>query len=151
MAKDATTTPVADVIARECIAARLRIVNRILTGVYDAALRAHGIKVSQMNILVAVSQFGTAKPGDVCRVLHMDPSTLSRNVDRMRAKGWVEAVPGEDGRAHLLSLTPDGSRLLRDAVPAWRSAQQKAASMLGEQGVAAVSRIAESLRSKVKA
>ncbi len=150
MAKDATTTSV-DVIARECIAVRLRIVNRVLTGVYDKALRAHGIKISQMNILVAISRFGTAKPADICRVLHMDPSTLSRNVNRMRARGWLEAVPGEDGRAHLLSLTPDGSRLLRDAVPAWRSAQQKAASMLGEQGVAAVSRIAESLRSKAKA
>ncbi len=150
MEKNATA-PSVEVIARECIAVRLRIANRILTGVYDEALRAHGIKVSQMNILVAISRFGTAKPGDVCGVLHMDPSTLSRNVDRMRARGWLEAVPGGDGRTHLLRLTPEGSRLLRDAVPAWRSAQQKAASMLGEQGVEAVNRIAECLRSKVEA
>ncbi|MFC1836152.1 MarR family winged helix-turn-helix transcriptional regulator [Thermodesulfobacteriota bacterium] len=70
-------------LARDCIAVRVRLINRVITAIYDEALRPFGVKASQMNILVAVSAFGPAKPVNVCRVLHLDPSTMSRNVERM--------------------------------------------------------------------
>ena len=67
-----------DTIARECIGMRLRLVNRVVTRIYDAALRQHGLKTSQVNIMVAAWKLGVASPGRVCEVLDLDPSTLSR-------------------------------------------------------------------------
>ena len=121
-----------DKIAGECIAVRLRMLNRIITNIYDDALRPLDLKVSQMNILVAAAKMGTARPAEVCEHLHLDVSTLSRNVERMKARGWLEVVPDEDGRSQPFRLTPQGRRLLDKAVPAWSAAQQKVKTLLGD-------------------
>jgi DNA-binding MarR family transcriptional regulator len=121
-----------DKIAGECIAVRLRMLNRIITNIYDDALRPLDLKVSQMNILVAAAKMGTARPAEVCEHLHLDVSTLSRNVVRMKARGWLEVVPDEDGRSQPFRLTPQGRRLLDKAVPAWSAAQQKVKTLLGD-------------------
>jgi len=123
---------VVDKIAEECIAVRLRMLNRIITNVYDDALRPLDLKVSQMNILVAAAKMGTARPAEVCQHLHLDVSTLSRNVERMKARGWLEVAPDDDGRSQPFRLTPQGRRILDKAVPAWIVAQQKVKALMGE-------------------
>lgn len=121
-----------DKIAGECIAVRLRMLNRIITNIYDDALRPLDLKVSQMNILVAAAKMGIARPAEVCEHLHLDVSTLSRNVERMKARGWLEVVPDEDGRSQPFRLTSQGRRLLDKAVPAWSMAQEKVKALLGD-------------------
>jgi DNA-binding MarR family transcriptional regulator len=132
-------------IARDCIAVRVRLINRVVTGMYDEALRPLGVKVSQMNILVAVSLFGPSRPADICRVLRLDPSTLSRNVERMKKNGWVETVPGEDARSHVLTVQPEGTRILEKASHAWAEAQERVTAILGEEGVSAIHRLGDRL------
>jgi DNA-binding MarR family transcriptional regulator len=129
-----------DKIAGECIAVRLRMLNRVVTNVYDDALRPLDLKVSQMNILVAAAKMGTARPTAVCEHLHLDVSTLSRNVERMKARGWLEVVPGEDGRSQPFQLTLQGRRLLERAIPAWSQAQQQAKKLLGPSLVGELNR-----------
>ena len=121
-----------DKIAGECIAVRLRMLNRVITNIYDNALRPLDLRVSQMNILVAAAKMGTARPIQVCEHLHLDVSTLSRNVERMKARGWLEVVPDEDGRSQPFRLTPQGRKLLEKAVPAWSKAQQQVKKVLGD-------------------
>src|SRR2546425_3097152 len=94
-----------DTIARNCIAVRLRLLNRVVSNLYDDALRALGLKVSQMNILVVTAKLGLARPAEVCRLLQLDTSTLSRNVERMRARSWLAVVPGDDARMQPFQLT----------------------------------------------
>src|SRR6476661_166786 len=120
-----------DKIAGECVAVRLRMLNRVITNIYDDALRPLDLKVSQMNILVAAAKMGTARPVEVCEHLHLDVSTLSRNVERMKARGWLEVVPDEDGRSQPFRLTPQGRKLLEKAIPAWSEAQQQVKKVLG--------------------
>src|SRR5437588_2947388 len=122
----------ADKIAGECVAVRLRMLNRVITNIYDNALRPLEMKVSQMNILVAAAKMGTARPLKVCEYLHLDVSTLSRNVERMKARGWLEVVADEDGRSQPFQLTPQGRKLLGKAVPAWSEAQQQVTRVLGD-------------------
>src|SRR3982751_6908460 len=111
-----------DTIARTCIAVRLRLLNRVVTNLYDEALRPLGLKVSQLNILIVTAKVGLARPAEVCRLLQLDTTTLSRNVERMRAQGWLEVVPDEDARTQPFRLTPQGKRLIEKAVPAWEEA-----------------------------
>src|SRR5436853_5989726 len=94
-----------DTIARTCIAVRLRLLNRVVTNLYDDALRPLGLKVSQLNILVVTARLGLARPAQVCDILQLDPSTLSRNVKPLQAHGWLEVVPGEDARTQPIRLT----------------------------------------------
>jgi DNA-binding MarR family transcriptional regulator len=125
-----------DLIARTCIAVRVRLLNRVITNIYDEALRPLGIKTSQMNILVVTAKLGVARPARVCEFLQMDASTLSRNVERMRANGWLEVVPEEDARAQPFRLTAQGRRLIERSTPGWQKAQRQAEALLGEEGVA---------------
>jgi DNA-binding MarR family transcriptional regulator len=121
-----------DEVARECIAVRLRMLNRFITNIYDECLRSLDLKVSQMNILVAAAKMGTARPIDICEYLHLDVSTLSRNVERMKARGWLHVVPDEDGRSQPFRLTSHGRKLLEKAIPAWSKAQQQVKNALGD-------------------
>ncbi len=121
-----------DDIARTCIAVRLRLLNRVVTTSTTTPCGRWDLKVSQMNILVAAAKMGTARPIEVCEHLHLDVSTLSRNVERMKARGWLEVVPDEDGRSQPFRLTPQGRKLLEKAIPAWSRAQQQVKKVLGD-------------------
>src|SRR3954463_5372252 len=142
---DKATTTSIDTISRTCIAVRLRLLNRVVTNLYDDALRPLGLKVSQLNLLVVTAKLGVAQPAQVCDILQLDTSTLSRNVERMRAKGWLEVVPGEDARTQPFRLTPQGRRLIEKAVPAWEEAQRQAIELLGDEGTALLDRAAKRL------
>jgi DNA-binding MarR family transcriptional regulator len=121
-----------DKVVSECVAGRLRMLNRVITNIYDDAFRPLDLKVSQMSILVATAKLGTARPSEVCEHLHLDVSTLSRNVERMKARGWLEVVPDEDGRSQPFRLTPRGRKLLEKALPAWSKAQGQVKNLLGD-------------------
>src|SRR3954451_20398220 len=137
--------PPAEVIAAECIAVRVRALNRAITALYDEALRPHGLRVGQLNLLVAVARMGTARPGDLCRFLRMDKSTLSRDVELMRRNGWLEVDDSGDRRARPLRISAEGRALLEGVVPAWRQAQERADAMLGVEATSAIRRAVDGL------
>jgi DNA-binding MarR family transcriptional regulator len=135
-----------DTIARQCIASRVQELNRVVTRIYDEALRPCGITAGQLNMLVAIAHMGEARPGALSEMFHMDVSTLSRNVDRMRLKGWLTAGRGQDGRTVLLSLTTQGRDLVGSAAAAWRRAQDQAGDLLGPNGVSMLRQVARAAR-----
>jgi DNA-binding MarR family transcriptional regulator len=132
MKKPATTV---ETIATSCIAGRLRLLNRVVTNLYDDALRPFGLKLSQGNVLAVTAKLGVARPAQVCDLLELDTSTLSRNVDRMVGNGWLEILPDDDRRSHPFRLTDEGRRLMERAIPAWERAQAEATKLLGGDGL----------------
>jgi DNA-binding MarR family transcriptional regulator len=140
---DKPNTRTIDTIAKTCVAVRLRLLNRVVTSFYDEALRPLGLKVSQLNILIVTAKLGLARPAQVCEILQLDTSTLSRNVKPLQAHGWLEVVPEEDARAQPFRLTPRGKRLIEKAVPAWQEAQRQATELLGDEGIALLDRVAK--------
>src|SRR5256714_13108969 len=123
---DKATTNSIDTISRTCIAVRLRLLNRVVTNLYDDALRPLGLKVSQLNILIVTAKLGLARPAKVCEILQLDVSTLSHNLKRMtdEGHGWLEVVPEEDARTQPFRLTAKGKSLIQKAIPAWEQAQR---------------------------
>ena len=140
---DNATTSSIDTISRTCMAVRLRLLNRVVTNLYDDALRPLGLKVSQLNILIVTSRLGLARPAQVCERLQLDASTLSRNVKPLRGHGWLEVVPEEDARSQPFRLTAQGKRLIEKAIPAWEKAQQQANELLGNEGIALLDKAAK--------
>jgi DNA-binding MarR family transcriptional regulator len=129
-------------VVRDCIATRLRMADRVITKVYDDALRPLDLKVTQMSMLVVAENRGLIRQSEVGAELRLDDSTLSRNLERMRASGWLEEVPGVDARVHSYRLSDAGRALLERAIPAWRSAQRTAKRLLGNGGVESLRRFA---------
>ncbi len=134
-----------ETIARTCIAVRLRLLNRVVTRFYDDALRPLGLKVSQLNILIVTARLGLARPAQVCNLLQLDTSTLSRNVKPLQTHGWLEVVPDEDARTQPFRLTPQGERLIEKAIPAWEEAQRQATELLGDEGITLLDKVAGKL------
>jgi DNA-binding MarR family transcriptional regulator len=125
-----------------CLSTRLRLATRVITKLYDDALRPFGLTASQLSLLAVAASFEILRQADVSTLLQMDNSTLSRNLDRMRANGWLEKVAGDDARVHSHRLTESGKALFEQVMPAWRTAQRRAQKLLGESGVKALHRFA---------
>jgi DNA-binding MarR family transcriptional regulator len=137
MRRDRLKRDAAEVL-RDCIATRLRMANRVITKVYDDALRPLGLTVTQMSMLVVAEDRGLIRQSEVGAELQLDDSTLSRNLERMRANGWLEEVSGDDARVHSYQLTEAGRTLLDKTIPVWRGAQREAQRLFGESGVQAL-------------
>ena len=118
-------------MAEGCIAVRVRLLNRLVTGVCDAGLRGHGMSIAQVNILVAVGHTGALTPTELAAGLVMDKSTLSRDLPTLFAAGWLRKVGGNDKRSYKLELTDTGRQKVAAILPAWRTAQTELRARLG--------------------
>jgi DNA-binding MarR family transcriptional regulator len=129
----------ARVIARSCLGWRVRMLNRLVTALYDDALRPLGLTGAQLSILSCLHLLPRKRPVEIGHVLKIDKSTLSRNLDRMQRNGWISKARGRGE----LALTAEGSRLVSEALPLWRSAQNECEQMMGQAGAGEVAKLAE--------
>jgi DNA-binding MarR family transcriptional regulator len=136
----------AKAVAAECLAGRVRLLNRVITNIYDHALQPLGIKINQANILVMLTLTDQASSVDIARVLVMEKSTVSRNVERMRKKGWIDVADKGEALSQAITVTPKGRKLLMAAHVEWKKAQKQATELLGKEGVAAVLKIHDTLK-----
>jgi len=139
----------AELIAGECLAVRVRLLNRTITAIYDDALRPLGLTAGQLNILVVITRRGPISPGEVARRLNMEKSTASRNIERMRRNGWLTVAAAESGRQQQLTLTRQGKTLLERSVPAWEEAQTRARAVLGQRGADSIHRVGNAVWSRI--
>ncbi len=95
-------------VERECVGGSIRKLNRMVTAIYDGALASAGLKTSQFTVLIAVANREKARPSELTRFLQMDESTVSRNVERLCAKGWLRLEADDDRRSHLIEVTDKG-------------------------------------------
>lgn len=139
----------AKTISANCLAARIRLLHRTITGIFDEALRPVGLTDAQLTILVMVANRGPVSPGAVARHLNMEKSTISRNVARMQKNGWLTVADGQSGREQQLSLNAKGRALLLKALPVWSEAQIKAKAVLGQRGADSISTLGRTVWSQI--
>jgi DNA-binding MarR family transcriptional regulator len=132
-------------MARECIAVRMRLINRVISAVYDDALRPFGLRISQANILAAVAYIEKARPAEISRILLIEKSTLSRDIELMKQKRWLVSDPPAGGRHQTVQLTAEGTKLLGKIEPSWEKAQAEAKLLIGDDGEAALRQMASRL------
>jgi len=119
-----------------CVGGCVRKLNRMVTAIYDGALAGAGVKTSQFSVLISVANRTRVRPAELTELLQMDESTLSRNVERMCARGWLRLVRDSDRRSHLIEVTDNGQALIRKSLPAWQKAQAEVSERLGTGTVA---------------
>jgi DNA-binding MarR family transcriptional regulator len=135
----------AEEIARECLAARMRLLNRAISRVYETALRPYDVTIAQLNLLSAVAQLEPIPAGKLADLLSMQISTLSRNMRLMEQSGLIDIAQAERGNGRVISLTTAGARKLEEVLPAWRAAQGEARELLGPDAGKALKRLADGL------
>ncbi|MDX1964307.1 MAG: MarR family winged helix-turn-helix transcriptional regulator [Pirellulales bacterium] len=134
-----------DDVSANCLATRIRLLNRAVTQIYDDALRPLELRVGQFTLLAWAERVGTLVPSEVCAELCMDASTISRTLERMLTNHWIEKATHPNPRVQPYRLTPTGAELLKQAYPCWQAAQAEARQLLGEMGVVLLKEVARKL------
>jgi DNA-binding MarR family transcriptional regulator len=132
-------------VAKGCLLTRTRRISRVITGIYDDALRPYGVSSPQFSLLVQIARLSGASRAEIGRANHQERSTLTRNLAILLKEGWIDEIVPEGGRSRPIVITESGRTLLASAGSAWRSAQFKASQLLGDGGVAAIIGVADSL------
>ncbi len=119
-------------VEKTCLCLNARKVARAMTQQYDAFLQSTGLRVTQFNVLVAIGLAGEVPLTRLAEVLAMDRTTLARNLKPLSSQDLVTIETSvEDRRVRVIKLTEHGCRVLQDALPCWRQAQQQMVSQLG--------------------
>jgi len=115
-----------------CVGFNLRKTSRLLSQLYDQALKSVRLKGTQFSLLMAVVGNKNSTIGKLSKPLGMERSTLSRNVAILQKKGLVAIEEGEDRRQQRIRITDSGISVLREALPLWQGVQESLARELGE-------------------
>lgn len=118
-------------ISSNCLGLRARVVERVVSGIFDRQLRPLGLRITQVTLLTAIARAELVTPRALGQALDLEKSTVSRTLDRMIERGWVETVAVEDARSYGVRLTSLGEDTLQEAYPAWRAAQRELEALLG--------------------
>jgi DNA-binding MarR family transcriptional regulator len=140
---DSSVASLVGEVTKACLLTRTRRISRVITGIYDEAMRPHGVNAPQFSLLVLIAKLNGASRAEIGRANHQERSTLTRNLALLLGEGWIEEVVPKGGRSRPILITEAGRALLASAGGAWRDAQVKAKQLLGSDGVAAIVSIAD--------
>ncbi|MEO0670550.1 MAG: MarR family winged helix-turn-helix transcriptional regulator [Pseudomonadota bacterium] len=122
---------IAETTSGACLATRVRQLSRIVTRVYDDAMRPHGITASQFTLLTQLASRDGITAVEIGFALDIEKSTLSRNLKRLLALGLIIMDPPAGRRGRGLHLTERGQAVIKEAYPVWLDAQQRATAVMG--------------------
>lgn len=74
----------------QCFNAKLRRLHRMINSVYMQQLRPFDLRGSMLSILFIVGKNESINQKSLAEALILDQSTMSRDIRRMMAKGWVK-------------------------------------------------------------
>jgi len=123
---------------RGCTNLRLRQLNRVVSRHYDHYVAEAGLRTTQYSLLSYVVKLGPLRPSDLARHMHMEASTLTRNMQPLVAQGWLKISAGEDARSRVVTATDAGKAKQAEGQRAWKKAQLALNEQLGTEKVAAL-------------
>lgn len=115
-----------------CACNQLRRATRGITQLYEIGMAPSGLKVTQLPILVALGSEGDLSVTTLAGALSLDRTTLTRNLSVLEERGLIRTAEDEnDARVRMVSLTPDGSRALSEALAHWEDVQNAVEARFG--------------------
>lgn len=91
----------------------LRRVSNAVSGAFARALQEKQTSVAEWVLLRELHKHGQAAPGELADLLGLTRGAVSKIIDKLEAKGWVQMAAKEgDNRYRLLSITRAGRHSL---------------------------------------
>jgi DNA-binding MarR family transcriptional regulator len=116
-----------------CMCASFRRASRLLSQLYEDALRPLGMRATQFTILQSLALAGEVTQGQLGQMLGMDSTTLTRTLTIMSREGWIARQRGEDRREWRIRLSKEGETQFKTALPQWQKAQERLRGRLGNR------------------
>lgn len=113
-----------------CIAGRLRMLSRVVTGLYNDAFAAETITFAQAGLLMHIfAQPGIRQTG-LSKTLQIEKSAMSRDVQLLQKNGWLT-----DNIRQGLFLTEEGSAKAKRCHKIWKVLNLRVHEELGLEAV----------------
>ncbi|MVM36163.1 MarR family transcriptional regulator [Spirosoma sp. HMF4905] len=98
-----------------CIAGRLRMLARIITGRYNDAFTHEGVTFAQAGLLMHIFAQPGVRQAELSKRLQIEKSAMSRDVQLLQKKGWLT-----DNLRSGLFLTEEGRLLAKRCHKIWK-------------------------------
>jgi DNA-binding MarR family transcriptional regulator len=96
------------------IGAKLQSVARQMRANLASQFLEHGLYAGQEQVLFLLDEFGPLSLVELAEKLDVRAPTITKTVTRMEAQGFLSrAVSRDDARSIIITLTPDGRRVLK--------------------------------------
>lgn len=117
-----------------CLCLHVQRAARALARRFDEAFRPLELTQGQFSLLMSLNRPKAPAMAAVASLLAMDRTTLTAALKPLQRRTLIKVWPDpEDKRSRLLALTPDGRRLLRQAVPLWERTHREVENLLPDQ------------------
>jgi DNA-binding MarR family transcriptional regulator len=116
----------------ECACFDLRRATRAVTRMYDEFLRDAGLNITQFSMLRLICAEKELSISTLGRYMVMERTSITRALAPLERDGLVLSRPGTDKRIRVVSVSNKGRRLVEDAEPKWRQAQEALLETIGE-------------------
>lgn len=90
----------------------LRCLSNFVSGSFEKKLSGHDISVAQWVVLRTLFESGDVTLNEAAALVGVDKSSLSRMVERLVQRGFVNRAEGRDRRSIGLTLTVAGKKLV---------------------------------------
>lgn len=111
----------------------------MVNSTYDTALAPYGLTGNQFSILSLILGYGPISPSRIVDFMHMEKSTVSRNLKLMEKSGLVTSRVL--GRNREIDITETGIQTYCNSMVGWKKAQQLMKQRLQEHGIDAVAEL----------
>jgi DNA-binding MarR family transcriptional regulator len=123
--------PTRNELLAECACFDLRKATRAVSRMYDDFLRDAGVNVTQFSQLQLIGAEQEISVSTLGRYTVMDRTSVTRALAPLERDGLINSRPGADKRFRVVSLTKKGRKLVEDAEPKWRRAQEALMDAIG--------------------
>ncbi|MGF7217143.1 DNA-binding MarR family transcriptional regulator [Spirosoma lacussanchae] len=123
-----------------CIAGRLRMLARLITGRYNEAFTAEGVTFAQAGLLMRIFAQPGIRQSVLARQLQIEKSAMSRDVQLLQKNGWLT-----DNRRKGLFLTEAGTILAKRCHKRWKVLNAQVHDELGADVVNGLTLLSEKL------
>lgn len=113
-----------------CIAGRLRMLSRIITGRYNEAFATEGVTFAQAALLMHIFAQPGIRQTALGKRLQIEKSAMSRDVQLLERNGWLTS-PIRNG----LFLTEGGTLLAKRCHKIWKRLNGEIRDELGSEAV----------------
>ncbi len=125
-------TAVAATHENNCVCFNMRKAARVVTQIYDEAMRPLGFRSTQLAILLTIQKMQPVTVSDLAQEILTDRTTLTRNLKPLEKKTLLKIAFGSDRRERVVQLTHKGEHLLNQSIPLWKKAQEKISKTVGK-------------------
>jgi DNA-binding MarR family transcriptional regulator len=123
-----------------CIAGRLRMLARVMTGRYNDAFVQEGVTFAQAGLLMRIFAQPGIRQSVLSKQLQIEKSGMSRDVQLMQKNGWLT-----DNLRNGLFLTEEGTLLAKRCHKIWKALNQQIWDELGRDTVAGLSTFSDKI------